>query len=92
MAPIQVTTVDLRSQGSSVEFVESLRKTGFAVLTHHPIDMNLVNQVYSLWADFFNSRDKHNYLFHAIKQDGYFPFKSENARGRDEKDLKEFFH
>ena len=92
MISTEVSIVDFNSEGPSVEFVESLRKTGFAVVKNHPIDMNLVNKVYSLWGNFFNSTDKHNYLFHAIKQDAYFPFKSENARGRNEKDLKEFFH
>ena len=64
MTPIEVSLVDLHSENPSVGFVESLRKTGFAVVENHPIDMNLVNQVYSLWSDFFNSTDKHNYLFH----------------------------
>ena len=41
---------------------------------------------------FFNSKKKHNYPFHKDKQDGYFPFQSENASGYDKKDLKEFYH
>jgi isopenicillin N synthase-like dioxygenase len=92
MAYLPVNSIDLRSREASVQFVESLQKTGFAVLHHHSIDMGLVNHVYSLWQDFFNSSQKHDYLFHPIKQDGYFPFKSENAKGSDDKDLKEFFH
>ena len=92
MKSLHVRSVDLRLADASEQFVKSLQFTGFAVLHHHPIDMKLVNDVYSLWSDFFNSTDKHNYLFHTTKQDGYFPFRSENARGRDEKDLKEFFH
>lgn len=92
MAYLPVNSIDLRSREASVQFVESLQKTGFAVLHHHSIDMRLVNHVYSLWQDFFNSSQKHDYLFHPIKQDGYFPFKSENAKGSDDKDLKEFFH
>ena len=92
MTPIQVSTVDFRSEASSVEFVDSLRKPGFAVVKNHPINMDLVNQVYSLWSNFFSSTEKHNYLFHTIKQDGYFPFKSEHAKGCADKDLKEFYH
>ena len=92
MPPLHVRSVDSRLVDASEQFVKSLQFTGFAVLHHHPIDMELVNEVYSHWTDFFNSPQKQNYLFHPVKQDGYFPFKSENAKGSDEKDLKEFFH
>ena len=92
MKPLHVRSVDLRLADASEQFVKSLQFTGFAVLHHHPIDMELVNEVYSQWTDFFNSPQKQDYLFHPVKQDGYFPFKSENAKGSDEKDLKEFFH
>ena len=92
MKPLHVRSVDLRLADASEQFVKSLQFTGFAVLHHHPIDMELVNEVYSQWMDFFNSSQKQDYLFHPVKQDGYFPFKSENAKGSDEKDLKEFFH
>ena len=87
-----IRSVDLQLPDAPTHFVKSLQKTGFAVLHQHPIDMNLVNEVYSMWSNFFNSSEKHSYLFHTVKQDGYFPFKSENAKGSDEKDLKEFFH
>ena len=92
MKPLHVRSVDLRLADASEQFVKSLQFTGFAVLHHHPIDMELVNDVYFLWRDFFNSPQKEDYLFHSVKQDGYFPFKSENAKGSDAKDLKEFFH
>ena len=89
---MRVSVVDLNSKEAPLIFVESLRETGFSVLENHNIDMNLVNEVYSLWATFFNSKDKFNYMFHPVKQDGYFPYKSENAKGSTNKDLKEFFH
>ena len=92
MKPLYVRSIDLRLADASEQFVKSLQFTGFAVLQHHPIDMELVNGVYSQWANFFKSIQKQNYLFHPLKQDGYFPFKSEHAKGSDEKDLKEFFH
>ena len=44
------------------------------------------------WDTFFKSDEKHKYLFDYEKQDGYFPFKSENAYNRKKKDLKEFYH
>ena len=48
--------------------------------------------MYDEWKNFFNLNFKHNYLFHSIKQDGYFPYLSENAKGCAIKDLKEFYH
>ena len=74
------------------EFTRSLRQTGFSVLTDHPIDMSLIETVYSEWAAFFGSNKKDKYLFDPTKQDGYFPFMTENAKGQSIKDLKEFFH
>ena len=43
--------------------------------------------MYDDWSIFFKSNTKHDYLFDYEKQDGYFPFKSENAND-SEKDLK----
>ncbi len=92
MSPLHIQSVDLRSTDASHQFVKSLQQTGFAVLHHHPIDTELVNEVYDQWYDFFASEEKHKFLFHKEKQDGYFPFLSENAKDSQAKDLKEFFH
>ena len=48
--------------------------------------------MYNEWKIFFNSKNKFNYFFDIDKQDGYFPYKSENAHGYKNKDLKEFYH
>ncbi|MFN7685047.1 MAG: isopenicillin N synthase family dioxygenase [Oligoflexia bacterium] len=73
-------------------FAESLKNTGFAVLSDHPIPHELIHEVFTDWARFFASKDKWNYRFDPGKQDGYFPFRSENAKDFSTKDLKEFFH
>ena len=88
----KIKTVDYLKDDAPNQFVSSLKNTGFAVLKNHPIDNDLVKEVYSDWENFFDSSAKNNYLFHKEKQDGYFPFKSENAKGHDKKDLKEFYH
>ena len=88
----KIKTVDYLKDDAPNQFVSSLKSTGFAVLKNHPIDNDLVKEVYSDWENFFNSSAKNNYLFDKEKQDGYFPFKSENAKGHDKKDLKEFYH
>ena len=92
MSALNVKSIDLNSKNASKNFVQSLKNTGFAILNNHPINIDLIEKVYLEWSDFFNSPRKNDYLFHPIKQDGYFPFKSENAKGIYQKDLKEFFH
>ena len=89
---MQVAKIDCRSDTAAKDFVGSLRGTGFAILQHHPIQASLVEQVYSDWEQFFANQRKHEFLFDPDDQDGFFPYRSENAKGADEKDLKEFFH
>ncbi len=85
-------TIDYDDKDFKKRFVDSLHHTGFSVINNHPIDQNLINQVYTDWNFFFNSEKKFDYVFDYEKQDGYFPFKSENANNSKKKDLKEFFH
>ncbi len=89
---MDVLKVKYGSPEAPERFCHSLKTTGFAVITDHPILMELVNRVYSKWADFFASEEKHQYTFTAESQAGYFPFRTENAKGNRFKDLKEFFH
>ena len=90
----KIQVINFKSKRASFKFTESLKKTGFAVIKNHPIDMNLVNKVYSLWEDFFNSDQKKTYLFDKNKQaqDGYFPFGTEHAKNYNFRDLKEFYN
>lgn len=89
---MQVLKVEYGTADASARFAESLHKTGFAVLTHHPIAADLIKDVFQEWEDFFASEDKFNYTFDPQLQSGYFPFRTENAKGYSVKDLKEFFH
>lgn len=92
---MQVLKINLTASNASEKFVKSLKETGFAVLTHHPIDLELVGRVYKAFEDFFASEDKFTHLFDPMatgNNTGYFPMRSENAKGYDTKDLKEFYH
>jgi len=88
----KILTIDYHSSNFGSDLTTSLKNTGFAVIKNHPISNSLITEIYSEWQTFFNSDSKHNYLFHPKKQDGYFPYRSENAKGQKIKDLKEFFH
>jgi len=89
---MEVLKVKYGSPEAAERFCHSLKTTGFAVVTDHPIPQDLVDRVYQQWADFFNSEEKHAYTFKPESQAGYFPFRSENAKDSKIKDLKEFFH
>lgn len=89
-----VKTADYRSPNVAQDFVNTLKETGFGVLSHHPIPWDLVLSVYDEWKQFYESNDKMGYAFdpNSTRQGGYFPFKSENAKGYSARDLKEFYH
>ncbi len=84
--------IDYRSFQADQLLTESLEQTGFAVLSNHPIPSSLIELVYQEWQEFFSSDRKLKYLFDPERQTGYFPFKTEKAKGNDAADLKEFYH
>ena len=90
---MQLPIVDYRSATAAQDFCRSLAKTGFGVLSHHPLDQDLVQGIYAEWLAFFASDAKHRYAQDPVKLDGYFsPAVSETAKNHTQRDLKEFFH
>ncbi len=89
---MHVLNVDYHLSNAPELFCHSLKNTGFAVLSNHPISIQLIEQVYQQWKDFFNSDTKFNYRPIKSAQDGYFPFRTENAKNSTYSDLKEFYH
>ena len=89
---MQVAKIRYNDKNAPTAFTKSLKDTGFGLLVDHPILPELIKTVYREWKDFFESELKHTYLFDPLKQDGYFPLGTENAKGYSAKDHKEFFH
>jgi isopenicillin N synthase-like dioxygenase len=89
---MEVLQVAYGARDTGERLVASLKNSGFAVLSGHPIPADLVTEAYREWERFFADPARHDYTFDPESQDGYFPFRSENAKGRAQKDLKEFFH
>lgn len=50
---MDVAVVDYQSPDAPKRFTESLRNTGFAVLTHHPIQYDMVQRLQNEWLNFF---------------------------------------
>lgn len=86
-----VATVDFLAPDAPARFTESFRDTGFAVLVHHPLPIDLVESIHAEWAAFFDSGRAERYLM--TVNEGYAPLRmSETAKGHDVRDLKEYFH
>lgn len=74
-------------------FSDSIRETGFGVLTDHPFPKQTFEDIYAEWLAFFNSEAKFNYLPEKGSQVGYFsPEAAETAKGESIRDIKEYFH
>jgi isopenicillin N synthase-like dioxygenase len=89
---MDILQVDALSGSAPDQFVQSCRDTGFAVVSNHGIEKSLIEKVYQDWRQFFDSPSKFDFHFRPESQAGYFPFRSENAKGSAVKDLKEFYH
>lgn len=89
---MKIETVSAYYPESGEKLVESLKNTGFAVIVNHGIPDEMFEQAYKDFASYFASEDKFKDLFASDRQRGYYPMKSENAKGFNKKDLKEFYH
>ncbi len=89
---MEVLTVDAKSDNAKERFCYSLKHTGFGVVTNHPIDLKLIDDVYAEWAAFFASQDKDDYTTDKKTQAGFFPMAgAETAKGFQVQDIKEYF-
>jgi isopenicillin N synthase-like dioxygenase len=82
--------VDMRDENAAQIFTQSLKDTGFAVLTNHGLQV----YVYDEWREFFKSGNagQAKYAQNGISQDGYFSTKhAESAKGMGVKDLKQYY-
>ena len=89
---MKVETVDYKAPDAAETLARSLRDTGFAVLANHPITPDRIEAIYGAWGDFFANDEKFEFAVQPPAHDGYFAFRSENAKDSPVKDLKEFFH
>lgn len=85
-----IKAVSFRDPDAPAQFARSLHETGFAVVKDHPITPERIDAAYAMWGGFFAAADKDAFRRPGTPE-GYFPFRSENAKGSPTKDLKEFF-
>lgn len=89
-----VSVVNFKSSSAGADLVESLHRTGFAVVVNHQVPGQLIESVYREWDQFFDSPDKMKYTFSRERQDGYFARPARGPYGTTEncRDDKEFYH
>ena len=93
---MNVQTIDFEAASAAEDFTQSLHDTGFAVLRRHPVERQVLEQLYRDWSAFFNSREKERFHFTLFPDNaaraGFFPKEvSETAVSHTAKDIKEFF-
>ena len=89
---LDILSIKYTDHAADKQFEHSIKHSGFAVINDHPIESDLIDEVYEDWKNYFSSEEKTKYMFDEVKQDGYFPYLTENAKGSTAKDLKEFYH
>ncbi|RPG86883.1 MAG: isopenicillin N synthase family oxygenase [Coraliomargarita sp. TMED73] len=98
-----VTTLQLSSylKGNEAEkqafrtrLYESLKDTGFIILTDHGIDLSRLHKAYATVTAFFDlpNEEKNKYIVGSGGQRGFTPYGKEHAKGSKAADLKEFWH
>lgn len=95
MTRSKIQTIDFRGDSKEVQekVVKSLRETGFVVLTNHGIPQRAFDFTYEQWIGFFSHPTfKTRFLHDKASQMGYFPMRSETAKGAKNADIKEFYH
>ena len=52
---MKIATVSYNDKTAAKDLTDSLHYTGFAVLSHHPIEPRLIDDVYEEWRQFFKN-------------------------------------
>lgn len=82
-------------QAFATKLGTSFRETGFAVITDHSVDQAVIDANLAATKAYFALPAYVKETYHDAeggRQRGYTPFGTENAKGKAEADLKEFWH
>jgi isopenicillin N synthase-like dioxygenase len=95
LAALPVLSLDLEEARFSKDIGQSFRRFGFALVSDHGIDADLIARGWELTREFFAlpEAEKRAYQIDGIAgARGYTPFRTEIAKGAAAHDLKEFWH
>lgn len=91
---MKVGVCNIKSPDFEKDLLKSVINTGFAVITHHDIDSDLIKDAQQSWKAFFKKEQIFKNLFVNGNNTnmGYKSMGTETAVGSKVADLKEFFH
>ena len=91
---MKVAVCNVESSDFEQKLLDSVKNTGFVVLTHHGIDIGLIKESQAAWRQFFLREDMFKRLFVNGNNTnlGYKGIGAETAVGSKIADIKEFFH
>ena len=88
----ELPLIDFSAANAPKAFFDSMKQYGFATLISHPLDMERVNRIYSLWRAHFAEGVAAEFAMDPVRQDGYFSLnQAETAKGQEVRDHKEYF-
>lgn len=88
-----VSTIDFQSNTAPREFYESLKNTGFALITNHGIDYATMQQkLREFFALSDTEKDRFHNRHHPITRLGWYPLGVENAAGSKVPNQMEYIH
>ena len=88
----EVPLIDFSAATAPKAFFNSIKQYGFATLISHPLDMERVNRIYSVWRAHFAEGVAAEFAMDPGRQDGYFALnQAETAKGQKVRDYKEYF-
>jgi isopenicillin N synthase-like dioxygenase len=91
---MKVGVCNIKSDSFEQDLLKSVINTGFAVITHHDIDIALIKDLQDKWRAFYKREEFYKNLFINGNNPnmGYKGVGTETAVGAKVADLKEFFH
>ena len=95
ITPISLTLRDRDEAAFTEALMKSFRETGFAVLEDHGLDQSVIDRAHAASKAYFALPPETKGSYFDPKgagQRGYTPFGTENAKGVNSIDLKEFWH
>ena len=60
---LDILSIKYTDHAADKQFEHSIKHSGFAVINDHPIESDLIDEVYEDWKNYFSSEEKTKYMF-----------------------------
>ena len=66
---LDILTIKYTDHDADKHFEHSIKHSGFAVINDHPIESDLIDEVYEDWTNYFSNEDKIKYVLSKVKNE-----------------------